>query len=127
MAEVFVKPPEPLKICSGNPAHSWEKWKIRFEIYLQATGTSSKADAPKVGLSLNHIGDRGIEIHRNFHFTPPTPSAEEGGDLTPGEDQNNYDTLVGKFDAYFTKHDLQLMLREKFWLRTIEEGTWEKF
>ena len=92
-----------------------------MEIYLQATGTSSKPDAQKVGLLLNHIGDRGIEIYRNFHFTPTTPSAEEGGDPIPGEDRNNYDTVVGKFDAYFTKRDPQLMLREKFWLHLKRE------
>jgi len=68
-----VKPPELLEICSGNPAHSWEKWKLRFEICLQATGTSTKRDVQKVGLLLNHTGDRGIEIYWSFHFSPETP------------------------------------------------------
>ena len=82
MAEAFVKPPEPLAISSGNPAHSWEKWKIRLEIYLQATGASTKPDVQKVGLFPNHIGDRGIEIYRNFHFAPPMPNLVEGLALT---------------------------------------------
>jgi len=49
MAEIFVKPPEALEIYSGNPAHSCEKWKIRFEIYVQAMATSTKLDTQKVG------------------------------------------------------------------------------
>ena len=43
----MADPPEPLEIYSGNPTHSREKWKIRFEIYLQATGTSGNPDAQK--------------------------------------------------------------------------------
>ena len=121
MAEAFVKPPEQLEIYSGNPAHSWEKWKRKFEIYLQATGTFAKPDVQKVGLLLNHIGDRGIEILANFHFAPRTPNLEEGGDPIPGEDRNNYVSVVGKYDAYFTKRDPQLMLREKFWLHLRRE------
>ena len=74
-----------------------------------------------MGLLLNHNGDRGIEIYRNFHFTPPTPSAEKSRDPIPGKDRNNYDTVVGKFDAYFTKRDPQLILREKFWLHLKRE------
>ena len=43
----MADPPQPLEIYSGNPTHSREKWKIRFEIYLQATGTSANPDAQK--------------------------------------------------------------------------------
>ena len=85
MAELFVKPPEPLEICSGNPAHSWEKWKIRFEIYLQATGTWTKSDAQKVGPLLNNIGDRRIELYRNFHIVITIPSTEQGEEPFPGD------------------------------------------
>ena len=46
----FAKPPEPLEILMGNPAHLWGKWKQKFEIYLKAIGASKKPDEMKVGL-----------------------------------------------------------------------------
>ena len=67
-AAAFVKPPEEIQLSAGNPAHSWGKWKRRFEIYLQATGSPTQPGAQKVGLLLNHIGDAGIEIYANFTF-----------------------------------------------------------
>lgn len=58
----FAKPPEPLEILMGNPAHSWGKWKRKFEIYLKAIGVSKKPDEMKVGLLLNHIGEPCLEM-----------------------------------------------------------------
>ena len=85
---------------------------------LQPTGSSTKPDAQKVDPLPNHNGERGIEIYRNFHFAPTTPSTEEGEEQfrIPREDRNNYATVIGKFDAYFTKRDPQSVLREKCWL-----------
>ena len=102
MMEAFVKPPEPLEATKGNPAHTWVKWRQRFQIYLQATSMATKPSTQKVGLLLNHIGENGIEIFTNFAFDE-------------GEDRTNFDTVVGKFDAYFTKRDPPLMPREHFW------------
>ena len=101
-AAAFVKPPEEIQLSTGNPAHSWGKWKRRFEIYLQSTGSSTQPGAQKVGLLLNHIGDAGIEIYANFTFDEI-------------DDKNDFAIVVAKFDAYFTKRDPQLMLREKCW------------
>lgn len=50
-----VKPPEPLEISTGNPAHSWGNWKQKFEIYLKVTAASKKPDEMKVELLLNHM------------------------------------------------------------------------
>ena len=83
---------------------------------LQATGSWTKPDAQKVGPLLNHNDEREIEIYRNFHFAPTTPCTEEGEEQFPYEDRNNYATVIGKFDAYFTKCDPQSVLREQFWL-----------
>ena len=85
---------------------------------LQPTGSSTKPDVQKVDPLPNHNGKQGIEIYRNFHFAPTTPSTEEGEEQfrIPGEDRNNYATVIGKFDVYFTKRDPQSVLREKFWL-----------
>ena len=79
---------------------------------------STKPDAQKVDPHLNHNGERRIDLYRNFHFAPTTPSTEEGEEQfrIPGEDRNTYATVIGKFDASFTKRDPQSVLRDKFWL-----------
>lgn len=116
MAEAFIRPPDPLNLTAcGNPAHSWEKWKRKFEIYLQATGMSEKPSQQRVGLLLNHIGDQGLEIHANFRFLPERQNPA-GEDNLPAENRYDYDTVISKFEDYFTRRDPQLMLREKFWL-----------
>ena len=107
-AAAFVKPPEEIQLSTGNPAHSWGKWKRRFEIYIQATGSSTQPGAQKVGLLLNHIGDAGIEIYANFTFDEI-------------DDKNYFAIVVATFDAYFTNRDPQLMLREKFWFHLRRE------
>ena len=77
---------------------------------------------------LNHNSERGIETYTNFHFAPTTPCTEEGEEQfrIPGEDRNNYPTVIGKFDAYFTKRDPQSVLRENFWLH-LKRGPEQSF
>ena len=119
-AACSVRSPEILQTSGGNQAHSWDKWKNRFDIYLQATGYSEKPAAQKVGLLLNHIGDHGIDIYTNFEFLPQRENPNTDGNL-PAENKLDYDTVLIKFDAYFTKRDPQLMLRERFWLHLKRE------
>ena len=110
----FIRPPEELKVNAGNPAHSWRKWKQKFEIYLKATGTSKKSDEIKVGLLLNHIGDQCVEIYSNFAYLPERDNPD-GREKLPAENPEHYKTVIEKFDAFFMKRDPQLMLREQFW------------
>jgi len=62
MAEIvsFARPPIPLEISTGNPAHSWGKWKQKFEIYLKAVGAEKKPDKTKVGLLLDRPHRRAV-------------------------------------------------------------------
>ena len=112
---MYVRPPEALKLTEGNPSATWQKWKVKFEIFLKATGSSAKDDPIKVGLLLNHIGDDGLEIYSNFEFLPARPDPINAGQNLAAESRDSYATLLGKFDAYFTQRDPRLMLREQFW------------
>ena len=118
-----VRPPETLVISSGNPAHSWRKWKQKFDIYLKATRASTKPDEMKVGLLLNHIGESCLEIYSNFTYLPERDDPAGGEERLPAESCDNYATVLAKFDQYFQKRDPQLMLREKFWLHLKREPT----
>ena len=120
----LAKPPEPLEVTSGNPAHSWEKWKRKFDIFLRASGASTKPGVQKVGLLLNHIGEQAVDIFANFIFLAARadPNGEGANPpQLPAEDEDDYDTVIGKYDLYFTKRDPQLMLRERFWLHLKRE------
>lgn len=119
----FAKPPEPLEILMGNPAHLWGKWKQKFEIYLKAIGASKKPDELKVGLQLNRIGEPCLEIYLNFTYLPERDNPAGGEEKLPAKDSDNYATVVANFDEYFQKRDPQLMLREKFWLHLKQEPT----
>ena len=105
-----VKPPEPLEISTGDPAHSWGKWKQNFEIYLKANAGSKKPDEMKVGLLLNHIGDSCLESYSNFIYLPKHDNPAGGEAKLPAEYPDNYATVLAKFEAYFQKRDPQLML-----------------
>ena len=117
MAEHYVRVPEAFSSVGGNPAHAWDKWVMKFDIFLLATGASEKEDKVKIGLLLNHIGDEGIEIFQNFTFLPERadPNGEEI-DRLPAESRDDYNCVVNKFAEFFHKRDPQLMLREQFWL-----------
>ena len=119
----FARPPVPLEISTGNPAHSWGKWKQKFEIYLKAIGVAKKPDEMKVGLLLNHIGEPCLEIYSHFTFLPERDDPAGGEDKLPAENPDNYATVMAKFDEYFQKRDPQLMLREKFWILLKREPT----
>ena len=111
------------EILIGNPAHSWGKWKQKFEIYLKAIGVSKKPDEMKEGLLLNHIGEPCLEIYSNFTYLPErdNPAGEE--EKLPAEDSDNYATVVAKFDEYSQKRDPQLMLKEKVCFHLKREPT----
>ena len=119
----FARPPVPLEISTGNPTHSWGKWKQKFAIYLKAIGVAKKPDEMKVGLLLNHIGELCLEIYSNFIFLPERDDPAGGEEKLPAENPDNYATVMAKFDGYFQKRDPQLMLREKFWIHLKREPT----
>ena len=99
---LHVKPPEELQTSAVESPCTWDKWKVRFEIFLKAGGAFDKPDAVKVGLLLHHIGNEGVEIYQNFEFAET-------------ESRDDYATVLRKFEAFFNRRDPQLMLREKYW------------
>ena len=107
MAEHYVRVPEAFSSAGGNPAHAWDKWVMKFNIFLLATGASEKEDKVKIGLLLNHIGDEGIEIFQNFVFLPERadPNGEEI-DRLPAESRDDFNCVVNKFADFFTKETL---------------------
>ena len=79
----YVKLLEPLEISIGNPAHSWGKWKQKFEICLKATGASKKLNEMKVGPLLTHISES------NVVYLPKREDPAGGKDKLPAENPDN--------------------------------------
>ena len=114
--QFYVRTPDALCIDGRNPSSAWNKWKQKFQIFLQATGASDKPNKVKVGLLLNHIGDEGLEIFGNLVFLPDRPDPEAANTRRlPAESNEDLQTVLRKFDQYFNRRDPQLMLREQFW------------
>ena len=57
--------PEPLSF-QGNLSENWRKWKQRFEVYMIASGNSSKSDETKSAILLHVAGPEGLEIYNAF-------------------------------------------------------------
>ena len=102
----FARPPDPLEISTGNPAHSWRKWKQRFKIHLKAIGASNKPDEMKVGLLLNHIGELCLEIYSNFSYLPERDDPAGGEDKLPAENPDNYATVMASMMNTFKNETL---------------------
>ncbi|XP_037512739.1 uncharacterized protein LOC119389511 [Rhipicephalus sanguineus] len=87
----LLKPPEPLRL-SGNLSENWKRFKQRFELFLQATAVEKapRSDSSKVSLLLSFAGDEVLDIFNNFQYGPE-------------ESKECYDTVVQKFDAYFSE------------------------
>ncbi|XP_075738735.1 uncharacterized protein LOC142784003 [Rhipicephalus microplus] len=112
----LLKPPEPLRL-SGNLSENWKRFKQSFELFLQATAAekSPRSDSSKVALLLSFAGDEVLDIFNNFQYGP-------------GESKESYDTVVRKFDAYFSeeplKKELQRMIQGGIIVKENEPTDW---
>ena len=57
------KPPEPLSL-DGNLSENWRRWQQRFELYLEASGVSEKAEKTQAATLLHVVSSRSVQhIH----------------------------------------------------------------
>ena len=68
---------------------------------------------------LNHTGDSWLEIYLNYLTEHDDRARGEAKLLARNPD--NYATVLAKFEAYFKRRDVKLMLREKFRLHLRRE------
>ena len=54
--------PGPL-LLEGNVAENWKRFRQRFELYMDASGSSAKTDRVKTSILLNAIGDDALEVY----------------------------------------------------------------
>ncbi|XP_075560009.1 uncharacterized protein LOC142591584 [Dermacentor variabilis] len=84
----FLKAPEPL-LTTGDLRKNWQLFKQRFEIFLTASEVAEKprTESKKTALLLSVAGAEAIEVFNTFTFAA-------------GEKNDDYATVVKKFDEY---------------------------
>lgn len=75
MESVFRPPPQ--LNFSGNVSENWQKFKQRFELFMEATGKTKEDGKTQVAILLNLIGEDGIEVFNTFKL-----EKEESEDLS---------------------------------------------
>ncbi|KAB0805330.1 hypothetical protein PPYR_02300 [Photinus pyralis] len=97
--ETLFKPPEPLQL-DGNIAENWRKFSQKFDLFLTATGLSTKAEEKKVAVLLNLIGYEALELYNTFSFVE--------------QEEKTVETVKAKFDEYCSPKKNVIFERFKF-------------
>ena len=110
-----LKAPKALNLdTSCNHAELWKSWKNSFQIFLQATESSTKPDLVKSSILLHCIGKQGKEIYDTFEF-------DEG-------DEMKLNLILEKFDNHFKpRKNLTFMRFSFFTTRQTENENFDEF
>ena len=93
--DTLLPPPPPLQL-TGNVSENWRKFRQKFEIYLQATGTVEKDDKRKTSVLLHVIGEEAVEVYNTF-----TWDVMRGDPPALVQDQNmKLNIVLQKFEDY---------------------------
>lgn len=104
-----VKRPEPLQL-SGNLRRNWLQFKQKLELFLTATSSEKpRTEAVKAAILLSAAGDDALDVYNNFVFSE-------------GENKEDYQTLVKKFEEYCVQQGNEVYERHVFRLRVQEEA-----
>ena len=102
----------------SNMAQNWKDFKRQFDILLQAREAANKADAVKIAMLLNCIGEKVTERFDQLKWALP---GEDG--LPPaGEDPNIYNDVVKKLEKHFKGKKRLVYHKYQFWSYHRPEG-----
>ena len=105
MAQLRLEPPEPFNF--RNP-DDWPRWKRRFEQFRVASGLASDDAVKQVNTLLYCLGEEAEGV-----LTSTNATADE---------RKVYDTVVGKFDAFFKVRRNVIFERARFNRRNQLDG-----
>ena len=80
--------PGKLDIFSSSIEDTWRRWKRQWDAYEIATRLDKETLKYRTAVLLTCLGSEALEIHEGFIFED-------------GEDRNNIETVLAKFDKYF--------------------------
>ena len=102
----------------SNVAQNWKDFKGQFNILLQAREAANKADAVKIAMLLNCMGEEATERFDQLKWAEPG----EYGLPPAGEDPNKYDDVVKKLEEHFKGKKRLVYYRYQFWSYRHPEG-----
>ena len=95
-----VKPPPPLNLVDCS-AKKWKRWKQTWLNYAVVSKTASQDAQYRKAVFLCTIGQGALEIYNAFQYTA-------------SEDPDKVDTIISKFEEYFTGDGNKTYERFKF-------------
>ena len=105
-----LKPPGQFHFNDTNLDDAWRRWERQFRTYFAACELSKKDKKVQVAILLHAAGPEAQEIHRQFEFAE-------------GEDPDNYEDILKKFQTYCKPGKNTVFERYRFWCRN--QGTGE--
>ncbi|XP_070377241.1 uncharacterized protein [Dermacentor albipictus] len=82
----LLKAPQRLRL-TGNVTENWQRFKQKFELFLQATAAKDqpKAEASKAALLLSMPGDDALDVFNNFQFALDEDKTDYSTVYIPGK------------------------------------------
>ena len=103
----------------SKPA-SWPDWKSRFLRYHTLEKLKDEPGTVQVSALVYIMGRQAESIYNSFTFDPrPEPTENVPNPPNPSDD---FDTVLGKFDAYFVPRKNTIHERTKFYQRSQQAG-----
>lgn len=107
-----VNPPSHLETAGPGVKDKWKEWKGTWERYLLLSGASTQPNAYIKALLLHSLGPECVKIHDGFVFTE-------------GQDRDDPQVLITKFNEHFEGGSRDFIERLKFYRR--QQGPSETF
>lgn len=101
-----VKQPPPFDFDAENLDQQWRTWYQNFNYFLIAAKKIKEAEATKVAILLNQLGERGVELFNTFEFLK-----EDGETQDPDP---KFNLVVKAFEKHFAPKKNVLHERYKF-------------
>ena len=113
--KINVKPPDHLDPKASDVLDKWKSWKRQWKRYLLLSGSKNQPNDVKSELLLHSLGPDCDDIYCGFIFKE-------------GEDSEDPEVLITKFDEYFQSGTRDFMERMKFHRRRQQpDETFEAF
>ncbi|RUA04044.1 MAG: hypothetical protein DSY43_07205, partial [Gammaproteobacteria bacterium] len=116
LSRVQVKSPGPLEVSESQHAtKTWKLWKQMWGNYAIVTNLDSQREEYRKAVFLCTIGQSALEIYNSFQYAD-------------GEDPDNLDTIIAKYDEHFTGEINETYERFQFNKRVQQAGeTFESY
>ena len=102
MADVSLRPPPILDLSATNLSETFKQWRQQIEIYLLASGATTKDNKIQKAIILHCAGPRVIELEHHFAYAND-------------EEKNSPHALLTKLGEYCNPRKNVVMESHRFW------------